>query len=277
MKKIIIFLIVLFILSPSTYAINNAFNVEMKLTKNEIETTGNIEVDIFVSVSYSLSGFSAIVEYDKSKLELVEIVDEDKFDISGNVDYSTNSSYISGVYNKGRTGEFKIASLKFKSLDGLISGDEVTIALKDIEGSNDTVGLDNSIAISKQKDFSINKVLVDGVDIINSKSYTTTKDYVNIEVNVDGGKVTSGIGKILLEIGKTIHKIEFKTDNGEVKELEIQLIRAEQNYQNNDGNQENSEFIPKTDDNIYIQLIILILSLLSIIFYTLFIRKRSTR
>lgn len=241
LRMIIIFCLIIIIALPKANAITNVFNSNLVVIEDELETTGDLIIGIDINVSYKLGGYSAVLEYDKSKLELVDVTEEDKFSITYNSDYDHNKVFISGTYNKGKIGKFIISKLIFKKTSKFMPGDKINISLTEIKGDNDTAGIDNNVIVSIPGIMKVKAILADDTDITNEKKYNTNNSYVNIDVIVEYGKVISKVGRKELEIGENKYIITLEDEKGIKENIEIILIRTKENTSDNDKNISDSE------------------------------------
>ena len=270
MKKLLrlnFLLVIILLMSPlMIHAITNVFNINLVITNDELETTGYIYMNINIDASYNLKAFDVVLDYDKAKLELIEVNEEDKFDISNNIDYSTNKLYVSGVYNKGKTGQFTVASLIFKKTQSFVAGDTVKISLQEVNGSDDTKGIGNSINVNIPGVMEIKHIFIDNHDVIDTKKYTTIADKVNISADVLYGEVLSGTGEITLDYGVNNHVIKFKDQRGQEESITLVITRNKKSSTVNSDNGKDSRVGNiNTGDNIIKAFIIAGISLIGII------------
>ena len=227
MFKKILLVVFLIVIPIKCYATTNVFKSSLIIDDDKIITEGYVNINIKIDVNYKLKAISGVLEYDKTKLFVEEINDESKFDVSYNLDYDERSSFISGVYTKGLSGEFVLCSIKFKKTNLFVEGDKVIISLKDVKGSDDTRGIANDISVYIPKASDDVVIIIDD-EPVNEKNYVTEKDNVNVVVQVKNGSVISGNGNVKLNVGDNNHQIVVEDDKGNKTTIDMNIVRQKE-------------------------------------------------
>lgn len=296
MKKILLIICILVIFPVK--AVTNTYVSSLNVTSNELEETGYVYVDLNINSDFLLKGFSMGISYDKSKLELLKITDEDKFDITFNNNYSNESSYISGVYNKGRLGQFTVSKLVFKKTDNFLPGNKVIIQIENPKGSDDTIGTKDSFELYIPGIMNIKNIKINGNDILNNKEYITEEEEITITSDVEYGIVLYGLGNKKLNLGNNEFNIIYQDEKNNQTSININIIRQAKESKENikdDSNKTNEKTINVnnekkhdnktqknieqsiTGDNIVKYFFVGIGSIISLIFITFFIKKILTK
>lgn len=230
-KKYYITIIGLLLLIPiHTKAFTGTANVTCDktiLTSNDSTTcriTGSATADDVVSIKLEIST--------GSNLTVSDVVKNSSWtgdDGQANVD----------LYGFNAKGNFSIATFKITS--GNIANTKTHVSINNI--SYGTLN-NNVVSIpSKSQEITIrtasstntlSALQVDGKDILDSLSYTTTNTSANITASAtDKTSKITGIGRINLDYGETTHNVVVTAENGSTKTYTIKITRPDNRSSDN--------------------------------------------
>lgn len=147
-KKIVLLLII-FVLSSTlnVFADNGATNAEVRFTTTtkELKVGETVEITLVAKCETGISGLDSTLSWDKTKLELTNQSQLESTTMSG-VDESTGKFKLSVFASTETSDEVELVKVSFKVLETATPGEELNIALSDIElydNNVDTVNIED--------------------------------------------------------------------------------------------------------------------------------------
>ena len=230
MKKILCLLLVLFL---------GLINVKAASVSVSMSGISNIDANGSFSVTISATGedvwgLSMALNYDTSKLELIDYEGEDGFTATVGTNIVLDAT-------RGHSGSFNAIILTFKAKDTLLPGQSTTISLSNVKGASATEMMSGNntsktitVNIPKSSNNNLASLSVEGFNL-NFNSSTTTYDIgttentsINISATPEDNKSTiSGTGTKNLDYGTNTFNIVVTAENGTKKTYTIKVTRPD--------------------------------------------------
>jgi len=237
MKKLIAILITFFSFTLSVSAAD---------ISTSITGTTNIDANSTFTITVNFTGndvwgITAGLNYDTSKLELIESTGQSGFT-------ATVGSNIVLDSTSGHNGTFAGVVLKFKGKEGFTAGQTTTISLSNVEGSTASSLLSGSgtsktisVNIPKSSNNNLSSLNIDGTTISGFSPTKTTYDLgttqntsLNITATSEDSKSTiSGTGSKTIDYGKNTYDITVTAENGSKKTYTITITRPDNRSSDN--------------------------------------------
>ena len=198
--------------------------IEITSDNKYIYYNEEFKIDIGVNSSNALNNIDGFLEYDKTKLELVEI------DTYKGIECSFNDK-ISCV-SKNAVTDGKLFYAIFKPKNTLKVDQNIIISLKKIninDGKFKQEDISKNFKVLKDKeniDTSLKVLTVNNTSVLDNNIYTTTKDNITIYGVANSNNTTIiGLGNKKLEIGENIFNVVAISESGLKKAYIIKINR----------------------------------------------------
>lgn len=198
--------------------------IEITSDNKYVYYNGEFKIDIGVNSSNTINNIDGFLEYDKTKLELVEI------DTYKGIECSFNDK-ISCV-SKNAVTDGKLFYAIFKSKNTLKVDQNIVISFKKIninDGKSKQVDISKNFKVLKDKeniDASLKVLTVNNTSVLSNNTYTTTKDNITIFGVANSNNTTIiGLGNKKLEIGENIFNVVAISESGLKKAYIIKVNR----------------------------------------------------
>lgn len=224
-KKFMLFLIFMFVIPIVNV---NASSNKIKITSDNEYVYYNEEFTINIGINSSdpLNNIDGILEYDKTKLELIEI------DTYKGIDCSFNDKVSCVSKNAVTNGNLFYAIFKPKST--LKVDQNVSISFKKIninDGTSKEDDISKTFKVLKDKinaDVSLKSLTVNNTSVLENNKYTTTNDNIIISGTPNSNSTTIiGLGNKALKIGENIFNVVAISESGLKKAYVIKIYRKE--------------------------------------------------
>jgi len=220
-----IMMLLIFTLIVPIFKVNASSGIiEITSDNKYVYYNEEFKIDIGVNSSNSLNNIDGFLEYDKTKLELVEI------DTYKGIECSFNDK-ISCV-SKNAVTDGKLFYAIFKPKNTLKVDQNIIISLKKIninDGKFKQEDISKNFKVLKDKeniDASLKVLTVNNTSVLNNNTYTTTKDNITIFGVANSNNTTIiGLGNKKLEIGENIFNVVAISESGLKKAYIIKVNR----------------------------------------------------
>ena len=223
-KYIILLLLMLIIPFTKVGASNN--KVEIISGNEYVYCNENFKIDIAINSDDLLNNIDGILEYDKTKLELIEI------DTYRGITCSFNDK-ISCTTKDGVTNGNLFYAI-FKPKNALKVDQNVIINFKKIninDGTYEQEDVSKTFKVLKDKvnvDATLRVLTVNNTSVLDTKTYTTTRDNITIYGIANSDSTTIiGLGNKTLKIGENIFNVVGISESGLKKAYVIKIYRKE--------------------------------------------------
>ncbi len=238
-KRLIFSFIILtcfFLFTPNVLAFNTSISSKQNINPNE-----RFEVTFSVTNATDLAGIDAKLNYDSSKLRMIENLAVGLNDFNISVD-----SRLVVFQTNGLNNSFNFARITFEATNNFKIGQNTTISLSDVKGSNlkyeVLTGKGSSRKINLVAPLSSNanlkEIKIDGRNVsgfsANKTTYNINVDNNTTKINLqatpaDSKATVSGLGNKNLNLYRNTFRITVTAENKTTKTYTININRADNN------------------------------------------------
>lgn len=219
----------------------NAADFSTYVSSNKTSITAGDQITVTVGVKNvkNLYGLRAALSYDSSKLSYVGASGVSPFAVTVGKNIVIDSA-------TGKSGTYKMATLKFKAKSSFVIGESTAIKISGVTGSNGVktlTGANSSVTIKmvapKASNNYLSSLSISGGKINfnkNTTSYKITVEHnvtaVTISASAEDSKAkVSGVGSKKLNIYNNDFKVVVTAENGSTRTYTISVVRKDK-----DGN-----------------------------------------
>lgn len=219
----------------------NAADFSTYVSSNKTSITAGEQITVTVGVKNvkDLYGLRAALSYDSSKLSYVGASGVSPFAVTVGKNIVIDSA-------TGKSGTYKMATLKFKAKSSFVIGESTAIKISGVTGSNGVktlTGANSSVTIKmvapKASNNYLSSLSISGGKINfnkNTTSYKITVEHnvtaVTISASAEDSKAkVSGVGSKKLNIYNNDFKVVVTAENGSTRTYTISVVRKDK-----DGN-----------------------------------------
>lgn len=240
MKKLnkvlfMVFAFVMFIASA------NAADFSTYVTSNKTSITAGEQFTVTVGVknAKNLYGMRAALSYDSSKVSVVSSSGSNNFAL-------TLGSYLVVDSANGKSGNFGVATIKFKAKTSFVIGESTAIKISNVTGSDGSKTLSGSnssatvkMVAPKASNNYLSSLSISGGKISFNKNTTSYKITVGFDVTAvtisasaeDSKAKVSGTGSKNLNLYNNEFKVVVTAENGSTRTYNVTVVRKDK-----DGN-----------------------------------------